>query len=49
MGHLTYGESKKLASKTIIILGIITIAEVLFALYGKGYLVEGHRNIMVQS
>lgn len=42
MGHLTYGESKKLASKTIIILGIITIAEVLIALYGKGYLVEGH-------
>lgn len=41
MGHLTYGESKKLASKTIIILGIITIAEVLFALLGKGYLVDG--------
>jgi len=41
MGHLTYEDSKKLASKTIIILGIITIVEVLFALLGKGYLVDG--------
>jgi len=41
MGHLTYGESKKLATKTIIILGIITVVEVLFALLGKGYLKEG--------
>ena len=41
MGHLTYGESKKLASKTIIILGIITIAEVFVALLGKGHLKDG--------
>lgn len=41
MGHLTYDDSKKLATKTIIILGIITIGEVLFALLGKGYLKEG--------
>jgi len=41
MGHLTYEESKKSATKIIIILGIITIAEVLFALLGKGYLKEG--------
>jgi len=41
MGHLTYEDSKKLASKTIIILGIITVVEVLFALLGKGYLKEG--------
>ncbi len=41
MGHLTYEDSKKLATKTIIILAIITIAEVLFALLGKGHLVEG--------
>jgi cytochrome c oxidase subunit IV len=41
MGHLTYEESKKSATKIIIILGIITIGEVLFALLGKGYLKEG--------
>jgi cytochrome c oxidase subunit IV len=41
MAHLTYEESKKSATKIIIILAIITIAEVLFALLGKGYLKEG--------
>ena len=41
MAHLTYEESKKSAMKIIIILGIITISEVLFALLGKGYLKEG--------
>ncbi|MFT6335564.1 MAG: cytochrome c oxidase subunit 4 [Saprospiraceae bacterium] len=41
MAHLTYEESKKSATKIIIILGIITISEVLFALLGKGYLKEG--------
>lgn len=41
MGHLSYGDSKKRANKIIIILGIITVGEVLFALLGKGYLKEG--------
>ena len=41
MGHLTYEESKSKANKVITILAIITIAEVLFALMGKGYLVDG--------
>lgn len=41
MAHLTYEESIKSAKKIIIILGIITIGEVLFALLGKGYLKEG--------
>ncbi|MFT4536207.1 MAG: cytochrome c oxidase subunit 4 [Saprospiraceae bacterium] len=41
MAHLTYEESKKSAMRIIIILGIITICEVLFALLGKGYLKEG--------
>jgi cytochrome c oxidase subunit IV len=41
MGHLTYGESKSLATKTIVILGVITVAEVLIALLGKGYLKDG--------
>ncbi len=41
MGHLTYGESKKRVTRIIIILGIITFCEVVFALYGKGHIVEG--------
>ena len=41
MGHLTYTESKALATKTILILAVITVAEVLVALLGKGYLKEG--------
>ncbi len=40
MGH-DYETSKKLVLKIIIILGIITLAEVFFALLGKGYIVEG--------
>jgi len=41
MGHLSYEGSKKIATKTISILAFITIFEVLFALLGKGYLVDG--------
>lgn len=41
MGHLSYEASKRVATKTIGILAVITIFEVLFALLGKGYLVEG--------
>lgn len=41
MGHLTYEQSKTLANKTILILAAITIFEVLFALMGKGYIIEG--------
>ena len=41
MGHMTHEESVKSATKWILVLGAITIAEVLFALLGKGYLVEG--------
>ena len=37
----SYEQSKKTATKIIIILGIITIAEVVFALLGKGYIIEG--------
>ena len=32
----SYEQSKKTATKIIVILGIITIAEVIFALLGKG-------------
>lgn len=42
MSHLTYKESVSLVTKTIIILAIMTICEVIFALYGKGHLIEGH-------
>ena len=41
MGHLSYEDSKSLAFKTIVILAIITVAEVLVALLGKGYLIDG--------
>lgn len=37
----SYEQSKKTATKIIVILGIITIAEVIFALLGKGYIIEG--------
>lgn len=38
---LSYEKSVKTAYKIITILGVITIAEVLFALIGKGHLIEG--------
>ena len=41
MGHLSYEDSKKIVLKTILVLGAITIGEVLFALLGKGYIIEG--------
>jgi len=48
MGHLTYEQSKRKAVVIISILGFITIFEVLFALLGKGYLVDGlHFPLMI--
>jgi len=41
MAHLTYEGSKKIATKTITILGVITIFEVFMALLGKGYIISG--------
>jgi cytochrome c oxidase subunit IV len=43
MGHLSYEESKSRATKIIGVLAVITVFEVVFALLGKGYLVEGFR------
>ena len=40
MGH-SYEVSKKVALKTIIILAVITVIEVLIALTGKGYIIKG--------
>lgn len=40
MSH-TYEASKKIALKTIIILAVITVIEVLIALTGKGYIIKG--------
>ena len=37
---LGYEESKKVATKIITVLAVITIVEVLFALAGKGHIVE---------
>jgi len=41
MGHISYSEAKAKALKIILILGVITIVEVIFALMGKGYIIEG--------
>ncbi|MDX1684680.1 MAG: cytochrome C oxidase subunit IV family protein [Saprospiraceae bacterium] len=41
MSHLSYKEAKSKVLKVILILGVITIVEVLFALLGKGYIIEG--------
>ena len=40
MAH-DYTFAKKIALKTIIILAVITVVEVLVALTGKGYIIEG--------
>jgi cytochrome c oxidase subunit IV len=40
MSHLTYDQSKGIATKTILILGGITIFEVVMALLGKGYIIK---------
>lgn len=41
MSHLGYSEAKRIATKTILILAVITIFEVFMALLGKGYIVPG--------
>ncbi len=41
MSAHTYEESKGIAWKTIVVLGIITVVEVAVALIGKGYLISG--------
>lgn len=41
MAHLSHEESVSRATKIILILAVMTIAEVAFALLGKGYLIEG--------
>ena len=40
MSH-DYHKSKKIALKTILVLAVITVIEVLIALTGKGYIIEG--------
>ena len=40
MAH-DYTGAKKIALKTIIILAVVTVVEVLVALTGKGYIIEG--------
>lgn len=41
MGH-DYKGAKKIAFRTIIILGVVTVIEVMIALTGKGYVIEGY-------
>jgi cytochrome c oxidase subunit 4 len=40
MAH-EYTAAKKIALKTIIILAVVTVVEVMIALTGKGYIIEG--------
>ena len=50
MAHLTYEQSKSKAFKVISILGLITIFEVMFALAGKGYIIDGlHFPVIVMA
>jgi cytochrome c oxidase subunit IV len=41
MSH-DYTGAKKIALKTIIILAVVTVIEVMIALTGKGYIIEGY-------
>ena len=41
MSHLSYEESKKLVYKGLVILGVVTLAEVFISLIGKGHLWDG--------
>ena len=41
MAH-DYTGAKKIALKTIIILAVVTVIEVLVALTGKGYIIDGY-------
>ncbi len=43
MGH-DYQGAKKIALKTILILGVVTVIEVMIALTGKGYIIEGYHS-----
>ena len=50
MGHMTHEQSVKSATKWIIVLAVITICEVIFALLGKGYIIEGlHFPVVVMA
>jgi len=50
MGHMTHEESVKNATKWIIVLALITISEVIFALLGKGYIIDGvHFPVIVMA
>ncbi|MEM6963118.1 MAG: cytochrome C oxidase subunit IV family protein [Bacteroidota bacterium] len=40
MGHLTYEESKKVVFKGLILLGVVTIVEVVIALLANGHVVS---------
>lgn len=41
MAH-DYTSAKKIALKTILILAVVTVIEVMIALTGKGYIIEGY-------
>ncbi len=45
MGHLSYEEGKKVVFKGLWLLALVTLAEVLISLFGKGHLIPGVEDI----
>jgi cytochrome c oxidase subunit IV len=41
MGHLEYAEAKKVVMKGLLILAVVTLAEVFIALIGNGHVIHG--------
>ena len=41
MGHLDYAEAKKVVMKGLLILAVVTLAEVFIALIGNGHIIHG--------
>jgi len=41
MAHLDYAEAKKVVFKGLLILGVVTVAEVFVALFGNGHIIHG--------
>jgi cytochrome c oxidase subunit IV len=47
MAHLTYEESKKNVVRGLLILGVVTLVEVLISLLGKGHIIKGAENYAI--
>ena len=45
MAHKSYEEAKKGVYKGLILLGVVTLAEVIISLFGKGHIISGMEDI----